>query len=128
MARIRGRDTKPELAVRSVLHRLGYRFRLHVKALPGNPDLVFSSRGKVLFVHGCFWHRHDCPEGRVQPKSNVEFWARKLQGNAVRDRRSIARLRAMGWSVGVVWECKIRRNTWLARTVRFLETPGAKRS
>jgi DNA mismatch endonuclease (patch repair protein) len=121
MSKIQGRDTKPELAVRHALHGLGYRYRLHVKELPGSPDLVFPSRGKVLFVHGCFWHRHDCPEGRVHPKSNIVFWTQKLRGNQERDGRTIAKLRALGWSVSVVWECQIRQASWLPQTIRFLE-------
>lgn len=88
---------------------------------------MFPSRRKILFVHGCFWHRHNCPDGCVQPKSNIGFWMPKLQANALRDRRTITRLRGMGWSVAVVWECKIRKGAWIARTVRFLETTKVMR-
>lgn len=107
MSRIRGKDTKPEMAVRSYLHRRGLRYRLHDRALPGKPDLVFKSRGVVVFVHGCFWHGHPgCPKARV-PKTHVSFWRAKIEGNAVRDRRSMRRLRALGWRVFVVWQCQI---------------------
>lgn len=121
MSRIRGRDTKPELTVRSVLHFLGYRFLLHARSLPGTPDLIFPSRGKVLFVHGCFWHGHDCRLGRAQPKSNIDYWVKKLANTRKRDRRVTRALRAAGWSVGVVWECRIKDGSWLRRAVGFIE-------
>lgn len=121
MAGIRGRDTKPELIVRRALHAMGYRYRLHDRALPGRPDLVFPSRRSVLFVHGCFWHRHDCALGRPQPANNAAFWADKLQGNVRRDREARERLQAMGWRVGVVWECQIRQGTWSEAVIRFLD-------
>src|SRR5215472_783066 len=88
MSRIRGKDTSPELIVRSLVHRLGFRFRLHVRTLPGSPDLVFPRLGKVIFVHGCFWHTHSCKYGRVVPRSNGEFWRKKRGETILRDQRS----------------------------------------
>lgn len=105
MSRIGSRNTKPELIVRSIVHRMGFRFRLHRIDLPGKPDIVLPSRRRIIFVHGCFWHLHRCRYGRVTPATNSEFWKAKRMGNAVRDRRNIRRLRAEGWKVLVVWEC-----------------------
>lgn len=108
MALIRGRDTKPEMRVRKVLHAAGLRYRLYDRGLPGSPDLVFPSRRIVLFVHGCFWHRHPgCPNARL-PKSRQEFWGTKLSANVERDARNRAALEAAGWSVLVIWECETR--------------------
>lgn len=123
MSQIRDKDTKPELFVRRILHAEGYRYRLHDKKLPGKPDLVFSSRRKVIFVHGCFWHRHNCRYGRVTPKTRQEFWIAKLQGNRDRDLRNRRELRRLGWDVLVVWECQIKRQEWLLeRIINFLES------
>lgn len=108
MSAIRGRDTKPEKAVRSLVHGLGYRYRLHYKKLPGRPDMVFVARRKVIFIHGCYWHMHECPYGRVIPKTNTEFWQTKRQGNVVRDRRNLKTLGANGWQSLVIWECQTR--------------------
>lgn len=105
MSQIRSRNTKPEMIVRSLVHRMGYRYRLHRKDLPGKPDLVFPARKKIIFVHGCFFHLHDCSYGRVVPKTNAEFWQNKRQGNAERDKRNIEALQDDGWSVLIVWEC-----------------------
>ena len=110
MARIHGRDTKPELAVRRIVHRLGYRFRLHRRDLPGTPDLVFPRLRRVIFVHGCFWHLHSCQKGQTAPRVRAAFWKIKREGNAARDKRSIARLRKDGWRVLVIWECQLKRN------------------
>lgn len=104
---IRKTDTKPEMIVRRMLHAMGYRYRLHDKRLPGHPDIVLPRHRKVIFVHGCFWHRHDCPDGRKLPRSKPEYWAPKLERNRARDARHIAELRELGWNVLVVWECKI---------------------
>lgn len=124
MARIRGKDTQPELAVRRILFGLGYRYRLHAKGLPGRPDLVFPIRRKVIFVHGCFWHGHSCLGGRL-PATRSDFWTAKISGNKRRDRRNRAALRRLGWEALVVWECSLRRVKSLeaatARMVRFLE-------
>ena len=106
MARVRGKDTQPEMRVRRLTHAMGYRYRLHDKRLPGRPDMVFPGRRKVIFVHGCFWHRHPgCPRTRM-PKSRVGFWREKLDANAARDERNRAELHRLGWDVLVVWECE----------------------
>jgi DNA mismatch endonuclease, patch repair protein len=117
MARIGSKDTVPERAVRSLVHSMGYRFRLHRADLPGKPDLVFPARRKVIFVHGCFWHGHKCPRGRA-PSSNTEFWNAKIAGNKKRDRKSTAALRAMGWSVLSVWQCETKNDARLTRRLR----------
>ncbi len=116
MAAIRGKDTKPELTVRTLVHSLGYRYRLHRSDLPGKPDLVFVRKRKVIFVHGCFWHRHNCKLGRPIPATRREFWVDKLEGNKQRDTRNRQKLRNEGWQVLVVWECQIQRHDvkWLA--------------
>ena len=120
MRAIRGKDTKPEMAVRSIVHRLGYRFRLHRADLPGTPDLVFPARSKVIFVHGCFWHSHGCKTGLV-PKSNRDFWLPKLRRNKVRDGRNLEALARQGWNALVVWECELRDLRALRLSVkRFL--------
>jgi len=108
MARIRGRNTVPEKAVRSLLHRKGFRFRLHDAKLPGRPDIVMKGRGIVVFVHGCFWHRHPKCSNATLPHANREFWVRKLQANVWRDRRNIGELLNGGWRVLVIWECSVR--------------------
>src|SRR5882762_6318653 len=106
MSRIRGKDTSPEKRVRSQLHRMGFRFRLHRKDLPGNPDIVLPRLRKIVLVHGCFWHGHEC--GKSMPKSNVEFWTAKLDGNIRRDIKNARLLRAVGWKVLIIWECELR--------------------
>lgn len=109
MALVRGRDTKPEMRVRKALHAAGLRYRLHVRSLPGVPDLVFPSRRVALFVHGCFWHRHPgCKAARL-PKSRLEFWGPKLAKNVERDKRNRAALKAAGWKVMEIWECETRK-------------------
>jgi DNA mismatch endonuclease (patch repair protein) len=110
MSRIRSRNTKPEMIVRSVTHRLGYRYRLHCKDLPGSPDLVFRSRRKVIFVHGCFFHKHNCRYGRAHPKTNSAFWKQKRSGNVARDNRNLKELTDKGWNVLVVWECMTKKS------------------
>jgi DNA mismatch endonuclease (patch repair protein) len=123
MRRIRSVGMKPEMVVRSMVHRMGYRFRLHVSSLPGKPDLVFPSCGKIIFVNGCFWHAHDdirCPIART-PRSNKKYWSAKLETNVARDKRNVRRLRALGWRVLTVWECWIRNPEALERRIeRFL--------
>lgn len=108
MARISGRDTKPELAVRRLVHSMGYRYRLHRRDLPGTPDLVFPSRSKVILVHGCYWHRHECRQGRSVPSTRTKFWVDKFAANLSRDRRVQRELHQAGWRVLVVWECQTR--------------------
>lgn len=107
MSRIRKTDTKPELAVRRIIHRLGYRFRLYRKDLPGCPDIVFPSHRKVIFVHGCWWHRHNCRYGRRTPKTRPEYWLPKLQANKERYKRDRRKLQSQGWKVLVIWECQL---------------------
>ncbi|MEQ5786831.1 DNA mismatch endonuclease Vsr [Erythrobacter sp. NFXS35] len=107
MASVSGKDTKPEMIVRRRLHRLGFRYRLHRRDLPGSPDLVFPTRRKVVFVHGCYWHGHGCRWGKL-PKSNQIYWRSKIEANRDRDSRNIADLRKMGWSSLVVWQCALR--------------------
>ncbi len=106
MSRIRGKNTKPELAVRRAAHALGFRFRLHRRDLPGCPDLVFPRLGKVVFVHGCYWHRHPRCRYAYSPKSNVKFWQEKFSANVARDRLAIRELKKHGWRVLVIWECE----------------------
>jgi DNA mismatch endonuclease (patch repair protein) len=122
MSLVRGANTKPEMKVRSIVHRLGFRYRLHVSKLPGKPDLVFPKLHKVLFVHGCFWHRHSgCSLARL-PKSRLDFWKPKLEGNRRRDLRNLSRLRRAGWKVGVVWECELAKSDRLKTKIeRFLD-------
>ena len=110
MSRIRNKDTTPEIIVRSTVHRLGYRYALHRKDLPGHPDLVLTRHHKIIFVHGCFWHMHRCRYGRVVPKTNKKFWKIKREGNVDRDIRNLRKLRREGWKVLVVWECQIRNS------------------
>lgn len=121
MARIPSKDTKPERLVRTLVHRLGYRFRLHRKDLPGSPDLTFPSRKKIIFIHGCFWHAHqDCSVAN-RPKSRRSFWMQKFRRNVARDRRNEKLLRQTGWSVLTVWECEAKNTTRLtSRIVKFL--------
>jgi DNA mismatch endonuclease, patch repair protein len=115
MARITKTNTKPELVVRGLVHAMGYRYRLHRRDLPGTPDLVLPRLRKVILVHGCFWHRHDCPDGRKLPRSKPEYWWPKLARNADRDATNAARLQAAGWDIMVVWECEIADTTALGR-------------
>ena len=123
MARIRGVDTAPELRVRRLVHRMGYRYRLHRRDLPGTPDLVFPRHRRVIFVHGCFWHQHSCGRG-TRPASNQDFWNRKLTANVRRDRHNIAALNCDGWSVLIVWECQTRDAAALAQRIgEFLSGP-----
>ena len=122
MAKIRARDTAPELMVRQIAHSMGLRFRLHRKDLPGCPDLIFPKYRLAVFVHGCFWHRHQGCRFASTPKSHVSFWEKKFKGNIARDKRNGRELRKLGWNVLVIWECEIRdkenvirslhRNTW----------------
>ncbi|HYM78782.1 MAG TPA: DNA mismatch endonuclease Vsr [Candidatus Dormibacteraeota bacterium] len=114
MRRIRSQHTKPELVIRSLVHRLGFRFRLHRRDLPGRPDLTFPSLKRVIFVHGCFWHQHKrCADGRL-PKSRQSYWVPKLQANVVRDKRHRANLKRLGWNVLVVWDCETADTARLA--------------
>lgn len=120
MRRVRGKNTSPELAVRRAAHRLGYRFRLYRKDLPGTPDIVFPGRKLALFVHGCFWHRHEGCRRCTTPKTREAFWAAKFEANVARDARSLRALEAMGWLVGVVWECQVADSSKLDRLLTQL--------
>lgn len=123
MSNIRSRNTKPELIVRSLVHRLGYRFRLHRRDLPGKPDLVFVARRKIIFIHGCFWHMHDCKYGNVVPATNTEFWQTKRRSNVDRDKRSVAALKKDAWQILTIWECETKKPELLIkRIIEFLES------
>lgn len=124
MSLVRGKHTKPETRVRDLLRAMGFRFGLHARDLPGHPDIVFRSRKKVVFVHGCYWHRHAAKTCRLArlPKSRLEFWLPKLESNRLRDRRNQRALRSAGWRFFVVWECQLRHKEQLEnRLRRFLE-------
>ncbi|UIJ72216.1 DNA mismatch endonuclease Vsr [Aurantimonas sp. HBX-1] len=120
MSRIRCKDTAPEMSVRRFVYGMGFRYRLHLRSLPGSPDLVFLSRRKVIFVHGCYWHRHDDPACRLArlPKSRLDFWLPKLERNSARDRENQEHLATLGWEVLIVWECEIRDKIKLESTLR----------
>ncbi|KNH21756.1 DNA mismatch repair protein Vsr [Arthrobacter sp. ZBG10] len=127
MSRIRGKNTKPELLVRRLVHAKGYRFRLHGRSgsvrLPGRPDLVFAGRRKVIFVNGCFWHFHDCRVGQHAPKANAEFWAAKRSRTRERDAEQRKQLQEAGWDVLTVWECELRDSSALESTLEnFLDS------
>lgn len=108
MARVKSKGTGPEMVVRRLLFSLGYRYRLHDRSVPGSPDIVFKRKKKAIFVHGCFWHRHDgCPLARL-PKSRLDFWIPKLEGNRERDTRTLHQLKSLGWDVLVIWECELK--------------------
>jgi DNA mismatch endonuclease (patch repair protein) len=117
MRRIRKADTGPELIVRRTLHSMGYRFRLHRRDLPGTPDIVLPRYRKIIFVNGCFWHRHSCPDGRKLPRSKPEYWAPKLERNRRRDLEHRRALRRLGWDVLVVWECEAQETSRLAASL-----------
>lgn len=121
MRRIRSKDSVPELFVRQLVHRLGYRYRLHNHQLPGRPDLVFAGRKKIIFVHGCFWHAHDCKIAHA-PGSRQKYWTPKLLRNAQRDKDHQKRLRALGWRVQVLWECELSNPSLAQRIKKFLDS------
>jgi len=125
MRAVKTRDTGPELIVRRLLHSLGYRYRVHRKDLPGKPDVAFLSRRKAIFVHGCFWHGHDCSKGRL-PKSRLDYWKPKLNGNRERDRRTEDELRSIGWRVLVIWQCETADLDALA--LRLREFLGSRKA
>lgn len=127
MSLVRAKDTKPEMRVRKLIHSMGYRYRLHARDLPGCPDLVFRKRRKVIFIHGCFWHQHNCAMGNRMPKSRIEFWREKLLGNKERDINNRRQLKARGWSILIIWECQTASTQlYLLRTriARFLDRNG----
>ncbi|MCP3475058.1 very short patch repair endonuclease [Bradyrhizobium sp. CCGUVB1N3] len=128
MARIRKADTKPELRVRKMLFAGGFRYRIHRSDLPGTPDIVFPSSRKVVFVHGCFWHRRDCPAGRKVPAANPDYWVPKFTRNKMRDAKNLAELKSLGWTTLTVWECEVSDlQTLNRRLVSFLR-PLRKKS
>ncbi|HAW52811.1 MAG TPA: very short patch repair endonuclease [Flavobacteriales bacterium] len=120
MSLIKGRDTKPEMIVRKMLHRLGYRFRLHRKNLPGTPDIVLPKYNTVIFVHGCFWHRHAGCRYAYKPKSRVNFWQDKIRQNMERDRKVSLQLKELGWQVEIIWECETKNNEKLVQQLTRL--------
>lgn len=125
MSRIRNKGTKPEMVVRRLIHGMGYRYRLHATDLPGKPDIVFRGRKKVIFVHGCYWHRHEgCKLARL-PKSRLDFWQPKLEENRERDKKNLDKLEREGWRALVIWECELADTESLRdRIARFLEDPS----
>jgi DNA mismatch endonuclease, patch repair protein len=128
MSKVKGKNTAPELLVRSTLHRMGYRFRLHRKDLPGNPDIVLPNYKAVIFVHGCFWHQHsNCPRS-AKPSTNKSFWDKKLTRNRERDKKKIKELRKLGWRSLVLWQCQIKKSRLQNQLQKFLkpETEVAK--
>lgn len=118
MRSVKGKDTAPERVVRKLVDSMGYRYRLHARKLPGRPDIVFPSRHKVLFIHGCFWHRHRCASGVRIPRTRLDFWLPKLENNRKRDRRKIAALKRDGWDVLIVWECQLRNGMKLKEKIK----------
>ncbi|WP_334161510.1 very short patch repair endonuclease [Phenylobacterium sp.] len=123
MRRVKGRDTTPEMKVRKALTRLGARYRLHRKDLPGNPDIVLPGRRLALFVHGCFWHGHDCARGARVPKQNRDYWVAKVARNVARDDRTRAELTAQGWRVETIWECELKDAEGLEGRLQALLNP-----
>lgn len=122
MSRIRGKDTKPEITVRKIIYSLGYRYRLHKRSLPGYPDIVLTKQKKIIFVNGCWWHRHDCKLGRRSPKSRLKYWLPKLRANKDRYSRNVKELRNQGWRVLTLWECQIyKQEKVTSRIIEFLE-------
>lgn len=125
MSLIKERDSRPEMVVRRLVHGLGYRYRLHRRDLPGRPDLVFGKRQKIIFLHGCFWHRHDdsaCKLARL-PKTRLDFWLSKLEANRARDVKNQERLKEMGWDYLVIWECQLRDKEQLAKRIQSFLGP-----
>lgn len=117
MRAVRSKDTKPEMIVRRLVHKLGYRFRLHRKNLPGRPDLAFPSRKKAIFVNGCFWHGHDCKRGARVPKENRDYWVKKIANNVERDKKNTDELVLLGWNSLVIWECEIKDENVLTKRI-----------
>jgi DNA mismatch endonuclease, patch repair protein len=122
MRSVKSEDTKPEMKVRRLLHRAGYRYRLHDKSLPGKPDLVFPSRRAVIFIHGCFWHQHPGCKNAERPASNLDYWNQKLDRNIERDALRLSALKSAGWHCLVLWECEVSQPDLLERLARFLDT------
>lgn len=126
MSRIKGKDTKPELVLKRLLRALGFRFKTHVTTLPGKPDIVFASHRLAIFVHGCYWHSHNCRRGRSTPKSNATFWKRKRGETKLRDRSNIRKLRRNGWKALVLWECQLDGKEYVLKKLHnFLGSASA---
>lgn len=125
MRRITGKDTEPEMVVRRLLHRMGYRFRLHRKDLPAKPDIVLPKFKTVILVHGCFWHGHGCSPKNRRPKSNTEYWNPKIDRNIRRDAENLEKLRSLGWKAVVIWACETKNSTALEARLREALPPGA---
>ncbi len=129
MSRIRGKDTKPEITVRKIIYNLGYRYRLYKRNLPGYPDIVLTKQKKIIFVNGCWWHRHNCKLGRRSPKSRLKYWLPKLCANKDRYRRNLKKLRNQGWKVLTVWECQTRKEEKVKRCIiEFLERKNKRKN
>jgi len=124
MQAVKGKDTGPEMTIRRLLHSAGYRYRVHRCDLPGCPDIVFSRARKAIFIHGCFWHGHDCARGKRVPKTNTRYWVEKVARNRSRDARVQSELCLDGWGVFVIWECELADRHLLSRVNRFLSQPG----
>ena len=123
MARVSSKDTKPEVLVRSLLHQMGFRFRLHRKSLPGCPDICLPKYAAVIFVHGCFWHGHSCSHGSRRPTSNADYWNKKIDGNMLRDEKAARDLKSLGWRSLILWECQLKNAQSICdRVQRFLKT------
>ena len=120
MQAVKGKDTGPELIVRRMIHGEGFRYRLHRRDLPGCPDMVFFQKRKIIFIHGCFWHGHDCARGKRIPKTNADYWSAKIIRNRARDRQILGQLCADGWDVAIVWECETGTENLRDRLVNFL--------
>lgn len=126
MSKVRTSGTAPEMIVRRKLHSLGFRYRLHIKTLPGKPDIVLPKHRAVVFIHGCFWHHHEnCPKSKL-PTTNAEFWSNKIRGNVLRDAKNISDLESLGWRTLIVWECEVKSGAYLARVLRFLGQGSAE--
>jgi len=122
MQKVRSKNTRPEIIVRSLIHRLGYRFRIHYPSLPSKPDVVLPKKRKIIFVHGCFWHGHSCRAGQNRPKTHKAYWENKLSRTMIRDKNNVETLKKMGWRVLVIWECEIRDKEFLVKRItEFLE-------
>ena len=126
MSRISGRDTKPEIIVRKLIHRLGFRFRLHVRTLPGNPDIVLPRHRKVIFVHGCFWHGHENCKRSKKPSTNTRFWNKKISGNVERDKAVMSALNELGWQTLTIWQCEMKDQAAINHLLRHYLIPGGE--
>jgi DNA mismatch endonuclease, patch repair protein len=124
MSRIKSKNTKPEMIVRSLVHQMGYRYALHLNDLPGHPDMILTKYHKIIFINGCFWHMHSCRKGKSTPSTNALFWGKKRNSNVARDRNDLRMLRKKGWKVLVIWECQTRNLIKLGKKLKlFLTSP-----